>query len=243
MYLDKENFTYIKPNNFTKKFNYLFNRLNSLQDIHDKEKIIWTKKTKSRKNKSIYLKKKKLLFNNKENKFIKFLEIHTKKFAKYHGYRISDLERIQIIESTFIKNKKKNDQEKYIYNFHIDKLNSFKAVFFIIDIDNKNGPLQLASNLTKEDKKSIFKVLEDKKKFFKRMNKKKNFRDIKTDLNFKKYLSLVGKKNSIFIINGDWPHRAGLISKNHKRKLIIFEWFTREDSKIYKNDLKKNNNF
>ena len=243
MYLDKKNFNYIEADNFTKQFNYLFNKLNSLQDLHDKEKIIWTKKTRSRKNKSIYFKSKKLFFNSKEIKFIKFLEVHTKKFAKYHGYKINNLERIQIIESTFIKNK--NGQENYIYNFHIDKLNSFKAIFFIVDINNKNGPLQLASNLTKKNRESICKILDDKKKFFKKKNSKKNinFRDLKTDINFKKYLSLVGKKNSIFIINGDWPHRAGLISKNHKRKLIIFEWFTIEDSKIYKNDLKKYNDF
>lgn len=244
-FLDKEKYIYIKPNKFTGQFNYLFKKLSNLKDTINDDLKIWSKNSNSRKNKSIYLKSRKnKLFNNKEIKFIEYLTIKTKKFAKSHGYRLNKLQRIQVIESKSVK-KKLYGEDKYLYNFHVDKLNTFKSLFFINGISPKNGPFQLGTDFSYQNKQEILKILNYKKKLIKKIsvNKKLNFRDLNTQINIKKHFDVVGKRNSIFIINGDWPHRASLISKNHKRKLIIFEWFTVEDSKIYKNDLKKNNNF
>lgn len=245
MYLDKKKYIYIKPNKFTKQFNYLFKKLSNLEDINSDDQKIWSKNSNSRKNKSIYLKRNKnKLFNQKERKFIEYLTFYTKKFAKSHGYKLNNLERIQVIESKSVK-KKLAGEDKFVYNFHVDKINTFKSLFFINRINPKNGPFQLGTGFSYHNKQEILKILNYKKKFIKKIsvNKKLNFRNLNTQISLKKYFNVTGEKNSIYIINGDWPHRAGLISKNHKRKLIIFEWFTVEDSKIYKNDLKKNNNF
>ena len=147
------------------------------------------------------------------------------------------LNRIQVIESKFIKKSYISIKGRHILNLHLDRINSYKIYMCFSDIKLKNGPIYFA-NIHQCKKQIMTKIneIEEKKKKFGNLWRKIDTRIYSSDE--KPYTSKYG---DIFIFEGREPHRASLLKKNGYRAIIILECMTDPNRYLYERSILESN--
>ena len=139
-------------------------------------------------------------------------------------------ESIQVIESKI--SVLENLKAKQVYTFHIDRINTYKQLLLCSEIGIKDGPFQVANlDSCKEYTRKKLKELEEQHR------KGNNWRDFDATIECEEFVSIVGKPGDLLTIDGREPHRAGKVYPGHKRRVIIFEYMTKSNSRRYRETL------
>ncbi len=199
---------------------------------------VWSQKENARFNKKIYFQTKNAreLFlkslPNKINNFVQdFLNFDDDYETPWKREKIGPLERIQIIESGEYKSE--NNKGEHLYNFHVDRINTYKKMLYCSNVDVNSGPFEVADiNIIKDEASKIIKKIDTAHKL------NKDFRKINATLSCRTSQSITGKTGDVIVIDGREPHRAGKVGHKGARKVIIFEYMTAINSHIYQSTFK-----
>ena len=141
--------------------------------------------------------------------------------------KIGNLERIQIIRSNEPKNQ--NRKGNHLFNFHVDRINTYKQILLCSEVTEECGPFQIAE--LKLCKDEAMKILERLKQSVANGD---DWREINSSLDCQHFISATGSPGDLVTVDGREPHRAGQLKPGKTRAIIIFEYMTREASQIYK---------
>ena len=223
---------YFSSQETSEMWKYFFQYKNNIQNLS-----IWSGNENGRFNKKFYFLDNYALNQFYENsphniKFFlsKFLHFDSTYNSPWGPEEVGFLERIQVIESkvSFSENLKGN----HLYRFHIDRVNTYKQLMLCSEISIKDGPFQVANlDSCKDDAKKILKKLEYQH------SKGKNWRDFDSTLDCSDFVSIVGNPGDLLTIDGREPHRASKVYPGHKRRVIIFEYMTKLNSRRYRETL------
>jgi hypothetical protein len=165
-------------------------------------------------------------------KFHQMVEHIIKKVNQYESpfgkQKIGALERIQVINSKFTSEK--NHKGIHLFNFHIDRINTYKGILYCSNVTCKDGPFAVMELNGREGE------IAEKLDFLEKCHAAgKDWRKIDTTFEAVHYNNVEGVAGDIVIVDGREPHRAGTVENRGCRKAIIFEFFTLENSTIYRN--------
>lgn len=142
---------------------------------------------------------------------------------------IGSLERIQVVES--IESKVENSKGDHVYKFHVDRVNTYKQILLCSEVTIDCGPFQVAS--IDECREKALTLHAD----LGRELETGDWRNFDATIDCDRYESCTGHSGDLIVVDGREPHRAGKINPGFSRKLIIFEYMTREASRVYRQDL------
>ncbi len=155
----------------------------------------------------------------------------------FQSEKLDFLRRVQVIESRFVKESDLNIKGSHIFNHHCDRINSYKIYVFFSDIELKDGPIFFAEiNKCKNQVIDKLNEIENKKK-----DPNSDLREMKATIFCKEEKAMLGKFGDVLIFDGREPHRASLLKKNGYRAVVIFEFFTEENWRLYSEPILKNN--
>ena len=166
------------------------------------------------------------------NNFVQdFLNFDDNYETPWKPEKIGQLERIQIIESGEYKSE--NNKGEHLYNFHVDRINTYKKMLYCSNVDINSGPFEVADlNVIKDEASKIIKKIDTAHKF------NRDFRKINSTLSCSTIQSITGKIGDVIVIDGREPHRAGKVGHKGTRKVIIFEYMTALNSRLYQSTFK-----
>ena len=168
--------------------------------------------------------------HNIKNFLSNFLHFDSTYNSPWGTEEVGFLERIQVIESKVSSSE--NLKANHLYRFHVDRVNTYKQLFLCSEISIKDGPFQVANlDSCKEYTRKILKKLENQH------SKGSNWRNFDTTLDCEDFVSIVGNQGDLLTIDGREPHRASKVYPGHYRRVIIFEYMTKSNSRLYRETL------
>lgn len=196
-------FGFIRKKNFFKK-KIIIKALKRLDEINKSNKFKTNyKNIREIKNKDIV----------NEKLFFLLMKKIKKKFELVSGFNDLKFKKLWLVNST----ANETNKNKLPYVLHIDKQRYFKAMVYLHNIENKNGPIMFGEA---KNKINIEKI---------RLNLPHNYKKKKLNIIQSKHInknlsSMTGKAGDVIFFDTNIPHKASIIKKGCYRKILRFDF-------------------